>query len=123
MYSIDTRRCLPAQPVVAVLQEFWGDMVKERSEAALAITPCGLTYPLETLRRRFIAILRSRCGGLLGVPTDYPPFLHALRRLIAIVRAFLRSYGDIRLLTGVDGWVTGIALSSPVHPSLRGGHR
>ncbi|GAC1527068.1 MAG: hypothetical protein NVS2B16_35180 [Chloroflexota bacterium] len=91
-------------------------MVQQCREPALPIPFCSFTYAFQPHRRVMCPAQSPGRGGLVGIPFGYTPSLHHLRRKCPFVRWLLRYYGRIRLLTGVNGWITVIDLPSPVRP-------
>jgi len=64
------------------------DVMEERGEPLLLVSPCGLSYALQRLGHAF-PVLRPARALLARVPLGPGPSLHQLRR---------RSLGDVRRL-------------------------
>lgn len=97
-FAIDPGCRLSLQLVVGLAQPPGGiDMVQERGEPHLPISPCGVSYPLERAARTLPA-LRPACVTLKRVPFGHLPSLHLLRgRSPGVVRWLLGYYGGVRL--------------------------
>ena len=77
----------------------------------------ALQYAFQARRRAADPAQRPGRGSLVGVSFGYTPSLHCLRRVKPFVRQFLRYFGCIRLLTGVDDGLAA-AGSSPPRPRM-----
>ena len=119
-HPVHPSRCLAPELVETLRQQGRGEMVEQCRELLAPVLPGALAYAFGTHRRTSPA-LRPACGSILSIPCGYSASLHHLLRAAPFVRRLPRYYGNIRLLSGVDGGIT-VALPRPAR-RCSGGHR
>ena len=113
--SIYPCRRITLQPVIRLSQMIdVVNMVIERGEFGLPISPYCLTYALQSLLHPFLPALRPEDGTLSPIPLGRWPSLHPLRPL-RFVRRFLRYYATVRLPMPVHHWL--IPSGFPTRPT------
>ncbi|CDM60497.1 hypothetical protein LPB79_34180 (plasmid) [Rhizobium sp. T136] len=120
-HAIHTARRLLAKRMEALHQKRRSDVVHQRRETHLRVPLGGFPYTFDPHRSVFYPALCPARWSFEGIPSDYTPSRHCLRRIISLVRQLLRYYGRIRLLISVDDWLMVNDLPSPVQ-SIRTGH-
>src|SRR5580658_5917024 len=110
--TVDTRRGVPFERKVALLQEIDGDVMQQRSEPYTFALSRRSAHGCQPVRRGIPALCPGR-GRLTAVPLGRGPSLHGLRRGNAlIVRPLHRYYSLVRLLIRVHAHRSAFAFMS-----------